>query len=236
MNSTNKIKVIAFDLDDTLWHVHPVIVTAEKRLSTWLNNNTRNFRYNSHLMATLKSTVLEKDPTLAHRLTAFRLKVIELALMQSGYEGKQARDIATKAMAVFLDARNDVTFFEGALTVIESLAQRFQLGALSNGNADIAKLGLESHFSFAFSAEEVGAPKPAPHLFEAALAHTRVDPHQMVYVGDDPFKDVDAANRLGLKTIWLSNDARPGPPASKPSAIISDIRDLTAAIDQLNAD
>ena len=236
MSNVNRIKVIAFDLDDTLWHVDPVIIQAEKKLGAWLHENTRGFQYDRNVMAELRPLVLKKDPSLAHRLTAFRHTLIERALIQSGYTAIEAKDIATQAMAVFLKARNEVTFFDGALGVIETLAKRFQLGALSNGNADIARLGLESHFSFAFSAEEVGAPKPAPDLFEAALTHTQIDPHEMVYVGDDPVKDVDAANRLGINTVWLSTNTRPGPPDSEPNAIITDIRDLTGAINQLNAD
>ena len=97
-------------------------------------------------------------------------------------------------MEIFLTARNEVEFFEGALDTLRNIAQSFQLGAITNGNADIYRLGLNDCFSFAFSAEQVGAPKPAPDLFHAALAHTGCEPAQMVYVGDDPVKDVDAAN------------------------------------------
>ena len=55
-----------------------------------------------------------------------------------------------------------------------ALARRHRLGALTNGNADIARLGLDRFFRFAFSAADVGAAKPAPEMFRAALLHTSV--------------------------------------------------------------
>lgn len=174
--------------------------------------------------------VLDADPALSHQLTALRQRVIEAALLEHGVGHTEATIIAGEAMEVFLDARNDVRFFEGALETIRQIASSYQLGALTNGNADIARLGLSEHFSFAFSAEQVGAPKPAPDLFTRALDHTGCSPEEMVYVGDDPVKDIDTANRLGLHTIWLHNDARPGPGETDPDHTIRDIRQLPEAV------
>ena len=224
------IRVIAFDLDDTLWHVHPVIVRAEKRLAEWLGNTVPGFRYDPMQMRGHREQVVESDPNIAHQLTELRRRVIEAALIATGVPAAQAADTAEGAMEVFLTARNEVEFFEGALEAIQLVARDYQLGALTNGNADITRLGLAEHFSFAFSAEEVGAPKPAPDLFHRALAHTGVQPHEMVYVGDDPVKDVDTANRVGLHTIWVANDARPGPGETDPDHVISSIGDLPEAI------
>ena len=39
------IKVIAFDLDDTLWAVKPVIIRAEKRLDEWLSLTVPDLKY-----------------------------------------------------------------------------------------------------------------------------------------------------------------------------------------------
>ncbi|MGV0035358.1 MAG: HAD family hydrolase [Candidatus Azotimanducaceae bacterium WSBS_2022_MAG_OTU7] len=122
---------------------------------------------------------------------------------------QDATSCAQSAMEIFLAARNDVVF-EGTLETLRNVAQSFQLGAITNGNADIYRLGLNDCFQlFAFSAEQVGAPKPAPDLFHAALAHTGCEPAQMVYVGDDPIKDVDAANEVGLHTIWMRSESKP---------------------------
>ena len=182
-----------------------------------------------------REQVLAADPGVSHQLTELRRRVIETALRSSGLNTNTARETAGNAMDVFLTARNEVEFFDGALDAIREVAALYQLGALTNGNADITRLGLSEHFSFAFSAEEVGAPKPAPDLFHRALAHTGVQPEEMVYVGDDPIKDVDTANRVGLHTIWVANDARPGPGETEPDQVISDIRELPEAIAAIRA-
>jgi putative hydrolase of the HAD superfamily len=202
------IRVIAFDLDDTLWYVGPVIKRAESILADWLEKEVPGYSYEPSTLMPIRETLLSEDPSLGHRLTAFRQQLIKAA-------------------------RNEVEFFEGALDTLRDIARSFQLGAITNGNADIYRLGLNDCFSFAFSAEQVGAPKPAPDLFHAALAHTGCEPAQMVYVGDDPIKDVDAANEVGLHTIWMKSNDKLIKGESNPDETIDDIRALPDAIRKL---
>ena len=226
------IRVIAFDLDDTLWDVGPVITRAESILAKWLEKEIPGYSHEPFKLMPIRERLLKEDPTLSHRLTAFRQRLIEASLL-SLVDKKSAAFHAEAAMEVFLVARNEVHFFEGAHATLRYLSQSFQLGAITNGNADIYRLGLNDYFSFAFSAEQVGAPKPAPDLFHAALAHTGCEPSQMVYVGDDPIKDVDAANELGLHTIWMRSKGRSLKGESNPDETITDIRALPDAIRNL---
>ncbi len=227
------IQVIAFDLDDTLWNVGPVIRRAESILADWLEKEVSGYSYEPSKLIPIREKLLREDSSLGHRLTAFRQQLIETSLV-SYLDEQSAASHAERAMEVFLTARNEVEFFEGAPDTLRLLAQSFQLGVITNGNADIHRLGLNDCFSFAFSAEQVGVPKPAPDLFHAALAHTGCEPAQMVYVGDDPIKDVDAANEVGLHTIWMrskGNKLLEG--ESSPDETIDDIRALPDAIRNL---
>ena len=226
------IRVIAFDLDDTLWKVGPVITRAELILADWLEKEVPGYAYEPSKLKPVGEILLNADPTLSYRLTAFRQKVIETSLL-SYLDSRGAASHAKDAMEIFLTARNEVKFFEGALDTLRKIAQTFQLGAITNGNADIHRLGLNDCFSFAFSAEEVGAPKPAADLFHAALSHTGCVPTQMVYVGDDPVKDIDAANELGLHTVWMRSKGRYAKGQTNPNETIDDIRDLPEAIRKL---
>jgi len=226
------IRVIAFDLDGTLWDVGPVIKRAESILADWLEKKVPGYSYQPSKLMPIRETLLSEDPSLAHRLTAFRQQLIKTSLI-SHLDEQSAASYAEGAMEVFLAARNEVEFFEGALTTLSDIARSFQLGAMTNGNADIYRLGLDDYFSFAFSAEQVGAPKPAPDLFYAALAHTGCEPAQMIYVGDDPIKDVDAANEVGLHTIWMRSNSKLIEGESNPDETIDDIRALPDAIRKL---
>ena len=226
------IRVIAFDLDDTLWNVAPVIKRAESILADWLEKEVTGYSYEPSKLMPIRERLLSDDPSLGHRLTAFRQQLIKASLV-THLDEQSAASHAERAMEIFLAARNEVEFFEGALYTLRDIARSFQLGAITNGNADIHRLGLTDCFSFAFSAEQVGAPKPAPDLFHAALAHTGCEPAEMVYVGDDPIKDVDAANKVGLHTIWMRSKGRLIESETHPNETIDDIRALPDAIRKL---
>lgn len=222
-----KIKVIGFDLDDTLWAVKPVIIRAEKVLGDWLVNTVPELRYDVETMRQFRDQAIAEDPNLVKQITELRRRVIHMALDESDVDN--SHDIASEAIEVFLEARNNIEFFDGALDVLTNLSDRYALGALSNGNADISRIGLSHIFSFAYSAEQVGAPKPEPDLFHRAMEHTKVAPHEMIYVGDDPKLDVDAANQLGIKTIWVDHGTKPQGDTA-PSAVISHIKELPDAV------
>ncbi len=227
------IKVIGFDLDDTLWAVRPVILRAEQQLKQWLKQTAPELGLEMSEMAQYREQALTQNPNLKKQITELRRQVILLALEAN--KVNNAVEIADQAIEIFLTARNQINFFDGALDSLRHLANDHTLGALSNGNADIHRLGLSDLFSFAYSAEQVGAPKPHAALFEHALNHTSIDPHQMIYVGDDPELDVDAANRLGIHTIWLDHGTKPRGD-TEASATIKDIRELPLAVKQLKLD
>jgi len=229
------IQVIAFDLDDTLWAVRPVIINAEKRLDEWLQQEVPRLNYDVSSMRELRHDLLEEEPVLVNKITEFRRCLIERAMLLSQIDANEATNLSNQAMAVFLTARNDVEFYEGAIDAISMLADKFILGALTNGNADISRLGLDSYFSFAFSAEEVGAPKPADNLFKRALAHTGTEPQQMIYVGDNPVLDIDAANRVGLHTVWVQHPGQKNTGETSADENIDHIRHLPHAIDRMLA-
>jgi HAD superfamily hydrolase (TIGR01549 family) len=223
------IKVIGFDLDDTLWEVTPVIIRAEQHLNEWLKRTVPTLKYDVVTMRSLREEVLKREPQLAKQITELRRQIIFTALKLSDISQADAEGISNEAIEVFLEARNQIEFFDGALDALRVLEVNHRLGALSNGNADIHRIGLSHLFEFAFSAEDVGAPKPDLALFQRALTHTGVEPHNMVYVGDDPILDVDAAKEAGLKTIWLDHGKKPQG-RSQPDVTIKHIRDLPEAI------
>lgn len=230
---TTAIKVIAFDLDDTLWDVRPVLIAAEKELAAWLQHAVPGLRYDIDAVRAVRTDLLEARPELGGMVTELRRSTIERLLMQHGLPLSAASALASDAMEIFLAARNRIDLFEGAHEALTILAPRFVLGVLTNGNADVHRLGLGHLFRFAFSAEDVGAPKPSPALFEAALDRTKVLPGEMVYVGDDPHLDVDAANRAGLRTIWVKGANKPEPGETAADVTIEHVRHLPAAISRL---
>ena len=227
------IKVIGFDLDDTLWALRPIMMRAEKLLKKWLSENVPQLQYDLIESQTLRQEILTESPDLDGKVTELRRRIIARAMALSKLDADATDTLTSAAMEVFLAARNEVEFFDGALEVIKQLSENYTLGALTNGNADISRIGLARYFSFTFSAEQVGAPKPAPDLFAHALAHNNVDPQEMIYVGDDPVLDIDTANYLSLRTIWVNTKRKDDRGETDPDVTIEDIKDLPEAVSQI---
>jgi putative hydrolase of the HAD superfamily len=87
---------------------------------------------------------------------------------------------------------------------------------VTNGNSDIQRTALKDHFHFSLTAAEVGAAKPSPELFQSALELAGVTPNCAVHVGDDPQRDILAARRVGMRTVWINRKAAPWPEQLPP--------------------
>lgn len=89
------------------------------------------------------------------------------------------------------------------------LAGRFDLGVISNiDDALFARtqtsLGVE--FAHVVTAQQVGAYKPRPAMFEAALARLEHGPGRLLHVAQSLFHDIAPANALGLRTAWIDRN------------------------------
>jgi FMN hydrolase / 5-amino-6-(5-phospho-D-ribitylamino)uracil phosphatase len=204
------LTVVTFDLDNTLWDVNAVIRAAERDMRSWLLQHApaigaleQSGRWSEAWLAARRE-VLAQQPQIGHNVTAMRLAVLLRLLVRCGYREREARSLAQHAFDVFLDTRHKIVYFDGALDMLDALARVYRIGALSNGNADVMRLGLNDIFKFKFSAADVGAEKPSPEMFQAALAHADVAPAQMVHVGDHPLDDIEGAGRLGIATVWVN--------------------------------
>ncbi|MFT5209459.1 MAG: HAD superfamily hydrolase (TIGR01549 family) [Flavobacterium sp.] len=226
------IKLIGFDLDDTLWDIIPVMIRAERILDNWLKVNAASLKYTVIEMRQLRIEVLAMQPELTNQITELRRKIIVRAMTNSGISNNRAELLSKQAMDVFLTARNQITLFEGVEDTLSALSDHYTICALSNGNADIQRLGLEHLFHFAYSAEQVGGSKPSHHLFSAALKHTNLAAEEMIYVGDDPLLDVDAAKDLGIHAIWMDRGNK-SPGERSADKIITHITELPNAIQEI---
>jgi HAD superfamily hydrolase (TIGR01549 family) len=225
-------KAILFDLDDTLWPIAPVIVTAELRVLTWLQAEAPAVaaRFSTEELRQRRMDLLAREPRYAVDLGALRRTVLTQAFAEAGEDlGK-----IDAAMAVFFAARNAVTLFDDVLPALAQLAQLARLGTVTNGNADLAAIGLAPYFAYSLSAAQFGRAKPAAGIFHAACAAMGVAPHEALYVGDDILLDVQGAQQAGLRAAWIN---RSGSDADVRHGVRPDYRctDLMQLLQQLSA-
>lgn len=219
------IKAITLDLDDTLWPVWPVIERAEKALENWLNQTapmTAALFSNPAARLELREHVARSRPELKHNLSAIRREAIRVAL----YRSREDPLLADKAFDVFFAERNKVVLFEDALPALDFLSGRFPVVALSNGNADIGRIGIKHYFKANVSAQEFGVGKPDPRIFHAAAGAVDATPGEVLHIGDDVTLDVLGGLNAGMQTIWLNRASNPWKHVDTPHLTVASLTEL----------
>jgi 2-haloalkanoic acid dehalogenase type II len=196
-----QILAITLDLDDTLWPMRPVLINAERALSEWLRlyaPRTADL-LGTDARAKVRARVIADNPARAHDVSFLRRESLRIALQMAGEDPAHAEP----AFQVFFDARQRVTPFADVLPVLTRWAARYRLVAISNGNADLARIGLAAHFSERLAAHDFEFAKPDPRIFHEACRRIGVAPQQVLHVGDDLQLDVFAARNAGLQAAWI---------------------------------
>ncbi len=220
-----KIRAITLDLDDTLWPIWPTIERAEKALHNWMMDNTPMaaavFSSPSALRE-IRDHVSSSRPELKSDLSAVRRESIRLALYRAGENPL----LADRAFEVFFAERQRVTLFDDARPALEFLSARFPLVSVSNGNADLERMGLARYFKAAISAREFGAGKPDPRIFHAAAGAVDMTPENVLHVGDDATLDALGALNAGMQAAWVNRADHLWPHELQPHLMLTNLTEL----------
>ena len=225
----SNVRAIAFDLDNTLWDVEPVLARAEARLFAWLQTHAPRItaRLSLEDMKRAREELARREPHNAHDFTYLRSAALAAHAREHGYEER----IAERAFEVFLAARCEVAVFADVQPGLTRLKSRYALASLSNGNADLGRIGLDHLFSLSLNARQIGAAKPARRCFERLAQALALEPAQVLYVGDDPRLDVLAARAAGLQTAWMNRRAHAWPAELTPADLnVTDCSELARAL------
>ena len=221
------IRAIAFDLDNTLWAVDPVLERAEQCLAAWLQEHCPRLALSREQMRAAREQLARREPHNAHDLSYLRVATLTAHAREHGYDERVALD----AFEVFLAARNVVEIFPDVAPALARLRLRYALASLSNGNADLARIGLDHIFNVSLNAGQIGAAKPHPRCFERLARELALDPGAIAYVGDDPQLDVAAARAAGLRTVWMNRRALTWPRELPPADLtVRDCAQLAAVL------
>jgi len=233
--SVLRFRLLTFDLDDTLWDVRPVLVAAERRVEEWMRTHCPGVpeRFDREALMRLRVELVREQPALRHRISDLRIEAMRRALRDTGHEESTARRLAREAFDVFLEERHAVEPFAQVDTALEQLSKRYVLGALTNGNADVFRLRLGRHFRFAFRAEDLGASKPDPDHFRAALRAADTVAERALHIGDHLEHDVAGARRAGMTAVWFNRDDRTCQGDEQPHAQFARFAELPALIEEM---
>ncbi len=198
-----KVTVIAFDLDDTLWPCLPVIRHAEETLYRWLQQNFPRIteRHDPAGMVALRQEFSRREARYRVDMTALRREFLGFLADLHDYD---AATLVDEAFEVFFRARQQVEFYDDVLPSLERLSRQYRLGAISNGNASVEHVGLGHLFEHSLGAAEVQAAKPDPRIYRHFARQVGAEPAEILYVGDHPHYDVAGSLEAGYQAVWVN--------------------------------
>jgi putative hydrolase of the HAD superfamily len=108
-------------------------------------------------------------------------------------------------------SRHRLQLYPEVKAVLDELHSRFKLAVLSDAQSAWARpemraVGIESYFDPIVISGDYGFRKPDRRLFEAALAGMGLEADEVIFVGNDMYRDVFGAGQLHMKTVFVAPD------------------------------
>ena len=197
------IRAISLDLDDTLWPVWPTIERAERVLHNWLGLHApaaATLGQDPEVLRRIRQQVQSDWSGQPHDLAGLRQEAIRRLLCQAG----EPEHLAPAAYEVFHAERQRVDLFPDALPLLRFLQKHYPLIAITNGTADVHRVGLGTYFAHAVNAPTLGKAKPEPDIFHHAARLVGLTPSQVLHIGDDAHLDAWGARNAGMPCIWVN--------------------------------
>ncbi len=216
-----EVRVVTFDLDNTMWKTGPTIATANDVLAAFLEQKrvvvpvrvekimNEVFRANPSLYAPLES----KAPSSPVLLTNLRKDAIRSVLeTYNEYTPEAATVLADEAFQVWTEARHEsilqhladstATCLQQIRELTTSQGTNVVIGAITDGNSDPKSIDLLSdYFDFCVNAERVGVSKPDKRMYLEAMRQVASQPILDDLFGSWQKSSSDAEDEEALENI-----------------------------------
>ena len=106
-------------------------------------------------------------------------------------------------------ARRRLRLYPEVRDVLDEMHSRFKLAVLSDAQSawarpELRAVGIDSYFDPIVISGDYGFRKPDRRLFEITLAGMRLAAEEVVFVGDDMYRDIFGAGQVGMKTVFFA--------------------------------
>lgn len=181
-----EIKGVIFDLDDTLYSEKEYVKSGYKAVSDYLGGG-----YEEKLWNFFE----EGKPA------------IDELLNELDREKEKA-----EVLKVYRSHKPSIRLYPGVAEMVEELkAKGIRVGIITDGRPEgqrnkLDALGLD--VDDVIITDELGGVqfrKPCDIAFRILVTRWRLNPADVVYVGDNPMKDFQAPQQLGMRSLWFMN-------------------------------
>lgn len=202
-------KIIFFDLDGTLWDFRTNAIASLKELFEQhrLNRFFADFADFHHRYAPCNHRLW--DEYARGEITKDFLMVERFAspLREVGVTDDAL--VTTLSQGFFTHLAEKRQLMPHAIEVLEVLNNKYCMAIVSNGFPEIQFKKLENasllhYFKYVILSEQVGAPKPNPLFFDAAMKICHCKPSDVILVGDEYATDIVGAHNYGIPTVWYN--------------------------------
>lgn len=190
------IKAVAFDLDDTLLskrkYDHECLRSVAKYISESFNIDFKN----ACIPLLKEYDELNRSHTIDAVLKQFGIFSEELLQeLIEVYRNTKARDCLCDDTISTLEKTQKM----GLLTIL------ITDGKIEAQKKKIQNVGIEKYFSKAVFTYAFGEnrKKPDRTAFQQILGDLGINGHEMIYVGDNPYRDFIEVRKLGIHTIRI---------------------------------
>ncbi len=184
-----QIKGVIFDLDDTLYSEKDYVRSGYKAVSDHLGGGYEEKLY---------SLFEEGKPA------------IDELLKSIGREDKK-----DEVLGIYRNHIPDISLYPEVQRLLETLRDRdIRTGIITDGRPEgqrnkIRTLGLEGMVDDIVITDELGGAqfrKPCDIAFRIMSTRWKMDPADIIYVGDNGAKDFQAPQQLGMRSVWFMNE------------------------------
>ena len=184
----SQIKGVIFDLDDTLYSEKEYIKSGYKAVSNYLGGGHEN---------DLWQYFNEGKPAIDELL-----KVL----------GREKEKVT--ALKVYRNHKPKIHLYDGVKNLLDNLQKKgIHTGIITDGRAEgqhnkLLALGLDKLVEDIIVTDELGGiqfRKPCDIAFRIMINRWRLDPSNIVYIGDNINKDFQAPQQLGMKCLYCKN-------------------------------
>ncbi|GAX21134.1 hypothetical protein FisN_1Lh190 [Fistulifera solaris] len=205
MKVKSEVRVVSFDLDNTLWNTSATIDAANDALASFLDSRKivqpiRVEKVMGELFQKNKSRYcpLDQRAKTPVYLTLLRKDAIRNILEEAnGYCTEKATSLSEEAFELWVQARHDAILNNMAVSAVHCLKEissmqrkdghRIIIGAITDGNSDPKRVqALAPFFDFCINAESVGVGKPDKRVYLEAIRQVASMPSMQDIFGNSP--------------------------------------------------